>query len=180
MTGMDKKTIWKNVCPNAHNFPPTIDFEPEITNAVENLNTINDFFNYFIDDLIIAMITQYTNRRLDIDTKKITENEIRGFIGLLLLFGVTKKHDIEIREIYKLESVHYMDWATVCMSRDRFLLISQKICFDDVETRACRFVASPKLHKINQIFDHLTSKFQSGSAFFNQLNQLNFLKKNVF
>ena len=110
------------------------------------------------------MIVQNTNRRLDSETKEVDEVEIRGFIGLLLLFGVTKKHDIEINEIFNILSVHHMDWATVCMSRDRFKLISSKITFDDVDTRSVRFVSNPKLHKINQIFDHFNSNLQRGKT----------------
>ena len=120
------------------------------------------------------MIVQCTNKRLGEETKKVDDTEIRGFIGLLLLFGVTKKHDIEISEIFSQSSVNSMDWATVCMSRDRFKLLSSKITFDDVDTRPLRISSSRKLHKINQIFDHFNGNLQRGFSFlillYNQLN----------
>ena len=91
MIGSDKKTVWTRTCPINSESNSTSDFDPELTSCVENLNTIEEFFDYFIDELIVSMIVQYTNKRLDEETKKVDETEIKGFIGLLLLFGVTKK-----------------------------------------------------------------------------------------
>ena len=73
-----------------------------------------------------------TNKRLVEEQKPVSSVEIKGFIGLMLLLGATKKHDLEISEVYKFGSVHHTDWATVCMSKERFHLISAKITFDDL------------------------------------------------
>jgi len=162
MLGNDKKTIWKESCPINSEFNATSVFDPELTPFVENLNTIEEFFNFFIDDQIVTHIVQCTNKRISEDTKDVTEVEIRGFIGLLLLFGVTKKHDVELGEIFSHNSVNHLDWATVCMSRDRFKFISSKITFDDVSTRTTRFTSNPKLHKINQVFDYFNGILQKG------------------
>jgi len=157
MIGKDKKTVWKRNCSNPSVLEATLDFDPILGTAVDNLNTVLEFFNFFIDDFIIDKIVSCTNKRFD-DQKPVTAVEIRGFFGLLLFMGVTKKHDIEISEIYKSSSIHYSDWATVCMSRDRFYLISAKITFDDVDTRTLRFLSNPRLHKINEVFDRLTNQ----------------------
>lgn len=164
MIGSDKTTVWTRSCPPNPKYNSTQVFDHELTPYVENLNTIEEFFNFFIDDLIVTMIVQSTNKRLDSQTEPVDEVEIRGFIGLLLLLGVTKKHDIEANENFNYRSVHHMDGATVCMSRDRFKLISSKIAFDDVDTRSARFVLNTKLHKINQMFDHFNRNLQNGKT----------------
>ena len=186
MLGNDKKTIWKKSCPINSEFNSTPVFDPELTPFVENLNTIEEFFNFFIDDQIVTNIVQCTNKRIAEDTKDVTETEIRGFIGLLLLFGVTKKHDVEISEIFNPNSANHLDWATVCMSRDRFKFISSKITFDDVGTRTTRFTSNPKLHKINQIFDYFNGNLQKGlivktkyCTFYFFISLINFIKLRI-
>ena len=47
------------------------------------------------------MIVEYTNLRLYLG-EETSVIEIRGLIGLLLLFGVTKKNDVDVNEIWKL------------------------------------------------------------------------------
>lgn len=42
------KTIWKKESPNAFYCEPTSEFELSFTNAVENFNIINEFFDYSI------------------------------------------------------------------------------------------------------------------------------------
>ncbi len=160
MIGIDKKTTWKSTAQFSSN--STTFFEPEFTPAVENLNQIIEFFDFFIDERIVSTIVECTNKRLNAATDEVTEIEIKGFIGLLLLFGVTKKHDIEVDEMFKVGSVNHMDWAIICMSKNRFKLIASKICFDDFQTRMARVSQNPKLHKINQIFDYFNSKLQNG------------------
>ena len=83
-----------------------------------------------------------------------------GFIGLLLLLGVTKKNDVEISEIYNPASPHHLDWATSCMSRDRFKLICSIITFDDVDTRLERVQNNPKFHKMEEVFTRFKSNIQ--------------------
>jgi hypothetical protein len=163
MIGRDKKTFWKTTCSCIDQ--PTTDFDPILGTAIESLESINDLFDYFIDDFIIDKIVACTNKRLIEEQKPVNSVEIKGFIGLMLLLGATKKHDVEISDVYKFGSVHHTDWATVCMSRERFHLISAKITFDDIATRTMRYQSNPKLHKICEIFEHLTKKFQAGLVF---------------
>ena len=160
MKGKDGITCWYKQCFDS-SFQSTAYFEPAFTPVTESLNSIDEYFDYFIDEFVLNQILFSTNKRIN-ETKKINLSELKGFIGLLLLFGVTKKHDIEIAEIFKVGSVNHMDWATICMSRERFQLISINICFDDVDTRSARFSNNPKLHKINEVFDHFRNKLQKG------------------
>lgn len=161
MKGKDG-TIWSRQELNNSEYQSTSYFEPVLGPSVNSLTTINEFFDFFIDEFIIQSIVDCTNKRLTIETKKITAIELKGYIGLLLLFGATKKHDIEIDEIYKFGSVNHMDWATVCMPRDRFHLISSNITFDDFETRNIRYNSNPKLHKISGVFNRLKDNLLKG------------------
>ena len=68
--------------------------------------------------------------RLPSNEKLITDSELKAFFGLLILFGVTKKNHIDLKEICGMVSVHHSDYATSCMPRDRFKLILSKITFD--------------------------------------------------
>ncbi len=62
--------------------------------GVSDCKTLKDFFNYFINDHMIEIILYGTNKRMIGQVKPVNITEMRGFIGLLLLFGVTKKNDI--------------------------------------------------------------------------------------
>jgi hypothetical protein len=134
---------------------------PTLTPAVQHLSKIVDFFNYFIDDYIVDKIVYCTNKRLKKEDKPINLNEIRAFFGLLLLFGVTKKNNIDVGEIWAVESIHHSDWASACMSRNRFKLICSKITLDDVDSRAERMVINPKLYKVDEIFDRFRKNLGS-------------------
>ena len=157
-------TIWNTRVNSTNSDQATPTFKPKQGIFVENLETIDSFFCHFIDGFIIDQTVRCTNKRLPIDaeTKPITKVELYGFIGFLLLLGVTKKHDVEINEVFRVSSVNHMDWATVCMSRDRFNLISAHICFDDVATRLHRHIACTKLFKISEIFDRFKKNCKSG------------------
>ncbi len=147
---------------------PANKFEPKFLSNTANLKEITDFFNYFICDDIVNNIVMSTNQR--IQGKELSAIELREFCGLLLLFGVTKKHDIEINEIYTTQSVNFLEWAAVCMSRNRFKEICSKICFDDLATRSdtSRFNCSPKFFKMIDVFEIFKSNLNNGLfEFFN-------------
>jgi hypothetical protein len=67
------------------------------------------------------------------------------------MFGVTKKNHIEISEIWSFDSIHHIDYANACMSRDRFKLISRTLAFDDINSRETR--KNDKLGKFREILD---------------------------
>lgn len=135
---------------------------PCLNNNVFNFNTINEFFNYLIDDNIINKIIEYTNKRMN-DNEKISYKEFKAFIGLLLIFGVTGKNNIDINDIWMIGSPHHFDWASAAMPRDRFKLISSKVCFDDPSTRVERSRVNKKFHKMSEIFRLF--KINIGSAY---------------
>ena len=88
--------------------------------------------------------------------------ELIGFIGLNLLFGLTKKHDVEVSNIWNYSSIDHSDWASVCMSRDRFKNITTHICFDDFDMRMQTVTTDPKFHKMREIFDLFKNNLRDG------------------
>jgi hypothetical protein len=103
---------------------------------------------------IIEKIITYTNKKLKKEVP-ISELEFKAFIGLTLLFSITKKNDVEVDEMWNFESVHHMDYATACMSRNRFKLIMRSLAFDDIDSRQIRLINSNnnKFIKISEIFE---------------------------
>jgi len=154
-------TAWKPAQSTDLHLPANV-FEPKLLHSTANLTEIKDFFNYFISDDIVNKIVLSTNQR--IQGKELTALEFRAFCGVLLLFGVTKKHDVEINEIYTTQSVNFSEWAAVCMSRNRLKEICSKICFDDLATRTDpnRFNRSPKFFKMIDVFEIFKSNLNNG------------------
>lgn len=113
-----------------------------------------DMFDFLIDSRMIHKIIEYSNKKLPRDEKPLTSIELRAFFGLLLLFGCIGKNDIDIAEIWSPQSIHHLDLASACMSRDRFKIISANLCFNDRDLRATRSDATNKnYYKIEEIFN---------------------------
>jgi len=89
--------------------------------------------------MIEKIIHNTSLRLLELNDEELTYTEFQSFIGLLLLFGVTKKSKIEINEIWAPESLHHEHYATAAMSRNRFKRIAACLVFDDLKTRSTRF-----------------------------------------
>lgn len=81
---------------------------PTLNEPVRDLIDIIDFFNYFFDNDSINLVVNYTNKRLD-EEERTTNNELKAFIGLLLMFGVTNKNEIDTAEIWSPDSVHHLN-----------------------------------------------------------------------
>ena len=126
--------------------------------SAQCFNSISEFFNHFLDDSMLQDIVLFTNKRLLDDSPEIHLIELRAFIGLLLLFGITKKNDVEIYQIWEIDSIHHLSWATATMSCARFKTILSTITFDDIDTRSTRSIKEPKLHKISEIFTRFRFK----------------------
>jgi hypothetical protein len=54
MIGKDKKTVWKRNCSNPSFLEATLDFDPILETAVDNLNTVLEFFNFL--SMILSLI----------------------------------------------------------------------------------------------------------------------------
>ena len=61
----------------------------------------------------------FENRRKNKNNACVTYDELRGFIGLLILLGLTQKNTVEVAEIWAEESANHFFMATATMPRDR-------------------------------------------------------------
>ena len=143
-------------------------FECKIIEELHMEKSMLVFFKMIISEEIISLIVEYTNLRISkintseilnsvyrkqfegLISKEITILEMYAFVGLLVIFGLTGKTDISVEEIWSERSMHYSNFASVAMSRERFQLISKNICFDNILTRESR--KSNKFHKMGDIF----------------------------
>jgi hypothetical protein len=148
---MEKKGIepftW-DMEPKIEDFTPIEKFKecPSLTNEVDHCKSISDFFNFFLNEQMISKIVIATNQRLPLYEEKhqkiyskngkekhsISKNnfenvasiEIQSYIGLVLLFGLLKKSDVEIARIWSKDRIHSLEIANATMSRTRFQIIS--------------------------------------------------------
>lgn len=162
--------------PNPILFTPfkKYDQEPSLKESVKHCEKISDFFNFFLNDEIIDIVVNSTNFKLamySMDKKclyrtnlePVSPIEIRGYFGLLVLFGVLKKHDVAISELWSedgVDNVQNCYYATATMSRDRFLVISCNISFDEIETREERKAMDTKFYKMRNVFDIWTKNLR--------------------
>ena len=138
---------------------------PHLTKDVEKCENVSDFFNFFINDEMIDLLVNSTNSKLalySIDKEYIYKNnlelvnriEIRGFFGLLLLFGVLQKRNVDIHEIWSEDgNIHHCYYATAAMPRARFKVISCCLSYDELESRNIRKQSDPKFYKMRDFFE---------------------------
>ena len=129
--------------------------------TVNNCETTEDFFRYMIDMRIVRNIVECTNKRLPENCKEITEVEMYGYIGLLLLMGFTKKNDVLIPEIWKKSSANFMPLAAITMSRERFEEINRHITFDNIDNREQRRSRDRKYFKARELYNHFQTRITS-------------------
>ena len=72
---------------------------------------------------MLENIINWINELRSID---INIEELRFYIGFLLLFGVFKKRDVEICKIWSANSLDFLPQAQAAMSRNRFSEITKK------------------------------------------------------
>lgn len=125
-----------------------------IQNCIEPI----DFFSCLFTPTMIRHIVQCTNRRMPDQIEEVCDEEIMAYFGLLLLFGVTKKRKVDIAEIWKRTSIHYLEIAALAMPRDRFMQISRFITFDDV---SCRTLNGGKFYKMDYIFQEFKNNIRT-------------------
>jgi hypothetical protein len=138
---------------------PSIDeslFFSKIAPHVLNSDKPEYFFSLFFTDDMLLDVVNFTNDKIDkeyIGVEHVCLLEVKSFIGLLLLFGVTKKRNVDINEIWCETSVHHSAYASAAMPRDRFKLISAMIRFDKEDNRKTLELTEPKFFKMHEIFE---------------------------
>ena len=120
---------------------------------VLHLVTPLKYFNFIINKKMCDQIIQSSNQKLNkYNLKPLDEIELKAFMGLLLLFGYLKKHDVDFNKIGSVSDPHHLYLAICAMPRDRFKDLAFLISFDARETQIARCQKS-KLFKINEIFE---------------------------
>jgi hypothetical protein len=123
------------------------------TRIIPNLKdekSIEIFFQQIITISIVDKIAKYSNKKIKLIDNQVIENakyrlareklaslevsseEIYGFIGILILLGITKKSNESIESLWNEASLHYASFAAITMSGDRFQLISGNITFENL------------------------------------------------
>ena len=115
-----------------------------------------DFFNYIIDDTMVDHIYTCTNKLVGDNEKEITKTEIRAFIGLLILLGVTSRK-VHIDDIWDYSSLHHSFWASASMTRKRFQFLCSSLRFYDNEKGPC----DDKFYKMSWVFYRFKHKIKS-------------------
>ena len=137
---------------------------------MSHLNTTAEFFSRIFNDEFHEIIIKFTNKRINSDylfrpysrqflsqrsIRLITLNEIKAFVGILILCGIGNRNHAPVNEIWSPASeIHYLSLATAAMSRDRFKFISNTITFDDCDEniRKERAKTVGKFHKFEEVF----------------------------
>lgn len=155
---------------------PPIDkssFETQIGDDVKDIKDPFGFFDFIINEEMVAKIVEYTNGRLSGYKNRKGENkpqrltdsiEIRAFLGILLGLGVTGKNRCHIPEIWKDKSLHHIPYFQSAMTSNRFQLLASRIGFDDVSKRGGKTAAQEKkpYYKIEEIFNHFVANIRRG------------------
>lgn len=135
-----------------------VNVRPGLTAQTSHLEHQKDFFQRLLTPSMIQHIRDCTNKRLEDDIPEVTENEIWGFISILLILGVTKKRNVMIQEIWSPTSLHYQEFVTLIMSRNRFQQLCRFLTFDDVDGRR---PTDSKFRKMKFLFSLFQEKIRT-------------------
>ena len=131
-------------------YHPSFEYKARVFQKVSNEFHIEGFFKLIITPEMVQEITENTNIRIkmiDLSQYKnekykkqkerefkslVTSTEIYAFIGVLILLGITKKSNVSVHELWSADSIHFAEFATAALSRERFQLIAQNITFDNL------------------------------------------------
>ncbi|CAK1592735.1 unnamed protein product [Parnassius mnemosyne] len=127
-----------------------------------------DCLSLFLDDEIVAMITDSTNKRIlieqnkysrDRDAKITDELEIKGLMGILYLCGSVKSGRENILQLFDAKKGTGMEAVYLTMNVQRFKFLMRNLRFDDPTTRAQRIMVD-KLAPIRDLFQKIVKSFQ--------------------
>ena len=171
-----KPYVW-NKEPELSAFTPLKKYELDasLSNLVDHCQRPEDFFDFFFNDKMLDLIVCSTNSKIaNYSAQKtylyknymsqVNRIEIRTYIGLLLLFGVLKKSNVPIDDLWSEDTsnnIHSCYLATAAMPRGRFKVISRCITFDEIESRETRKESDPKFFKMRSLFDMFRKNIRS-------------------
>ena len=100
---------------------------------------------------MLQKICDWTNELKHIE---LSIEELRGYISVLLLFGILKKRDIDVSEIWSANSIHYVPQAKTAMARDRFSEITKSLKFYDPKLASINMLKNKNFYKFQQVLDY--------------------------
>lgn len=128
-----------------------------------------DCFRLFMDDTVINIIVTSTNNYIDHvkerfererDAKNTDQNEIKAFLGILLLSGTLESNRKKTKQIWDNSFGSGVESCYLTMSEKRFHFLMRCIRFDDIRDRLQRKEID-RLASIRELFELLVQKFQS-------------------
>ena len=119
-----------------HNF---VTAPPGIIGDAKNVATIIEAFEIFISNNIVDDLLKYTNKYREtkgLMDEKITIQELKAFIGVLIASGRSNGRSLALRNVWDTNPLFKQFYFSSAISRDRFIHINQMLRFDDKSTRA--------------------------------------------
>lgn len=130
--------------------------------AKRNIDTIDSAFLLFFQNSILDEICKWTNhegsQKMKDDWRPIDENELKKFIGTLLLIGVYKSKGESLSQLWSKSDGRPI--FNQLFARNRFQTILRMMRFDDAEARR-RSRSSDKLQPIRKVFDIWNTSLQN-------------------
>lgn len=164
--------IWTEAnkeAPVIPNFVATPGIQVDTTNFVPldffKLYISEDMFNYFVTETNRFAQQHITSNQMKTKARgknwvPVTVNEMKQFLGLLLLMGILRKPDMQM--YWSQHPLFATPLFPGVMSRDRFLLILKFWHFNDnANMPQANAPNSDRLYKIRPLVDELFEKFQT-------------------
>ena len=172
---VDQCRVWYEV--NMQNIPPPpprfpFTGKPGVAVDIASTATPLDSFELFFDHAMIVIIVRETykyasqwiskhppkERSLYKAWTPTSEDEMRLFLGILMLQGIVKMPRQDMcwakRKIIRVPIFQEL------MSRNRFLLLMKFLHFSDNESLDLANHPNPKLYKIYDVMEHLRNRFR--------------------
>ncbi|KAG8230675.1 hypothetical protein J437_LFUL010489 [Ladona fulva] len=126
---------------------------------VQCANNPLEYFEFFFDDDLLKIIVIETNRYVEQFHKWVptTPNEIRVYLGLLMLMGIIQKPSL--RMYFSRKHILETPFFPNVMSEERFALLNKFLHFVDNSDKEIA-KRDPKLYKILPISEHWKNNFQ--------------------
>lgn len=150
--------------------PPRFPFlgTPSVNLHIDDDKGILQFIEYFFDDSLIGLICEETNRYYNeynithprtLPFDELKPNELRVFLGLVILQGIIKKPEME--QYWSKNPILATPFFGDVMSHRRFKLIKQFLHFSNNAAYDPQNHPCPKLNKVWPVLSYLIDKFKS-------------------
>ncbi|KAL4153702.1 hypothetical protein QTP88_001535 [Uroleucon formosanum] len=166
------KTRWNKQAPTSthrtrsHNI---IVHLPGPKSIAKNMKTHLECFFLFFDEVVINIIVKSTNIKISFvkenyerarDARETDDVEIKAFIGILILAGVSKSSRQNIFNLFDDSKGTRLETVYLTMNVQRFRFLVRNLRFDDFTNRSERSEID-KLAPIRELFEVVVQHFQN-------------------